>query len=276
MPICTAVSNGSKPSDRDPWRWYSPHRAIVLLGVVLTLVALAGGILGVVNSARAETLNAQLTGRYLVLLPPVRQIRASENAFQVLADGGVQQLRSGHHARDRSGERFPRHEQGLPHPSAPPRIAGQCRPRSSSGRPDDGLRRLAVESGCLPGRRTADGKYRAFGCRGEVGRSETRCNPRLPAGDHRRSSEHDGRPGTSGSQQCPGRPCVVPCHRRGRLCHRDDGPRSCTRCGWSVSSPGVRPFSPTSPRGSRSRRASKPHWRCRKRRRPSSIWWQRL
>ena len=85
MPICTAVSNLSKPSDRDPWRWYSPHRAIILLGVVLTLVALAGGLLGVVNSARAEDLNAQLTGRYLVLLPPVRQIRASENAFQVLA-----------------------------------------------------------------------------------------------------------------------------------------------------------------------------------------------
>ena len=38
------------------------------------------------NSSRAESLNAQLTARYLVLLPPVRQIRASENAFQVLAE----------------------------------------------------------------------------------------------------------------------------------------------------------------------------------------------
>jgi hypothetical protein len=85
VPICSAVSNGSRPSDRDRWRWYSPHRAILLLGVVLTLVALAGGLLGVVNSSRAEALNAQLTIRYLVLLPPVRQIRSSEAAFQVLA-----------------------------------------------------------------------------------------------------------------------------------------------------------------------------------------------
>ena len=85
-PICSAVSDGSKPERRDPWRWYLPHRAIVLLGVVLILIALTGATLGVVNAARAETLNSQLTDRYLVLLPPVRQIRASESAFQVLAE----------------------------------------------------------------------------------------------------------------------------------------------------------------------------------------------
>ncbi len=80
------MSDGSKPNARDPWRWYLPHRAIILLGVVLIFIALVGATLGVVNSARAEELNSRLTDRYLVLLPPVRQIRASESAFQVLAE----------------------------------------------------------------------------------------------------------------------------------------------------------------------------------------------
>ena len=80
------VSTGTIPSGRDHWRWYSPHRAIVLLGVVLILIALAGGVLGVVNTTRAEQLNSRLANQYLVLLGPVRQIRASESAFQVLAE----------------------------------------------------------------------------------------------------------------------------------------------------------------------------------------------
>ena len=54
--------------------------------MVLTLVALVGAALGIVNSARAEALNSRLTDRYLVLLPPVTQIRTSANAFQVLAE----------------------------------------------------------------------------------------------------------------------------------------------------------------------------------------------
>jgi diguanylate cyclase (GGDEF)-like protein len=81
------VSTGSKTNVRDPWRWYAPHRAIVLLGVVLTLIALAGAFLGVANASQAESLNAQLTQRYLVLLPPVREIRAAGSAFQLLASG---------------------------------------------------------------------------------------------------------------------------------------------------------------------------------------------
>lgn len=81
------MSTGSKTNVRDPWRWYAPHRAIVLLGVVLTLIALAGAFLGVANASQAESLNAQLTQRYLVLLPPVREIRAAASAFQVLASG---------------------------------------------------------------------------------------------------------------------------------------------------------------------------------------------
>ncbi len=71
----------------DAWRWYAPHRAIVLLGVVLTLIALAGAFLGVANASQAESLNAQLKQQYLVLLPPVREIRTAASAFQVLATG---------------------------------------------------------------------------------------------------------------------------------------------------------------------------------------------
>jgi diguanylate cyclase (GGDEF)-like protein len=81
------VRTGSKTNAPDGWRWYAPHRAIVLLGVVLTLIALAGAFLGVANASQAESLTAQLKERYLVLLPPVREIRAAVSAFQVLATG---------------------------------------------------------------------------------------------------------------------------------------------------------------------------------------------
>jgi diguanylate cyclase (GGDEF)-like protein len=80
------VNDGVNPKERDPWVWYAPHRAIVLLGVVLILIALGGATLGVVNASQAEDLTAKLSGRYLVLLPPVRQIRASANAFQIVAE----------------------------------------------------------------------------------------------------------------------------------------------------------------------------------------------
>jgi diguanylate cyclase (GGDEF)-like protein len=65
--------------------WYSPHRAIVFLAVLLTTVAVAGGTIGIVNASRAEQATARLSDQYLVLQPPVRQIRASVAAFQVLA-----------------------------------------------------------------------------------------------------------------------------------------------------------------------------------------------
>jgi diguanylate cyclase (GGDEF)-like protein len=79
------VHTSSKTRAREPWRWYAPHRAIVLLGVVLTLIAVAGGFLGVANASQAESATGQLTQRYLALLPPVREIRASASNFQVLA-----------------------------------------------------------------------------------------------------------------------------------------------------------------------------------------------
>ena len=81
------MSTRSKKNVRDPWRWYAPHRAIVLLGIVLTLIALAGAFLGVANVSKAESLNAKLTQRYVVLLPPIREMRTAASAFQVLAAG---------------------------------------------------------------------------------------------------------------------------------------------------------------------------------------------
>ena len=81
------MSTRSKTNPRDPWRWYAPHRAIVLLGIVLTMIALAGAFLGVANASQAESLNAKLTQQYMVILPPVREMRTAAAAFQVLATG---------------------------------------------------------------------------------------------------------------------------------------------------------------------------------------------
>jgi diguanylate cyclase (GGDEF)-like protein len=77
------VSDGSNTSAR--WRWYAPHRAIVLAGVVVTLIALAGAFLGVANASEAESLTGQLTQRYLVLQGPLRDTRGAAAAFQELA-----------------------------------------------------------------------------------------------------------------------------------------------------------------------------------------------
>src|SRR5665213_1916758 len=65
--------------------WYMPHRAIILLGVLLTVVALIAATLGIVKMARAQRSLTQLSDRYLVLQPPVTDIRASIGAFQELA-----------------------------------------------------------------------------------------------------------------------------------------------------------------------------------------------
>ena len=77
----TAQQGHEKPSG-----WYTPHRAIVILGTSLIAVAIAGGTLGVVNSTRAEQAMATLSDRYLVLQPPVREMRAGVADFQVLAE----------------------------------------------------------------------------------------------------------------------------------------------------------------------------------------------
>ena len=65
--------------------WYSPHRAIITLGAILIAVAVAGGTLGVVNSSNAEKSIAVLRDRYLVLQPPVRQLRGAVADFQEIA-----------------------------------------------------------------------------------------------------------------------------------------------------------------------------------------------
>ena len=71
VPIQHSASTGSTTRVRDPWKWYLPHRAIILLGIVLTAIALAGAFLGVANASEAESLNSQVSQRYLVLLEPV-------------------------------------------------------------------------------------------------------------------------------------------------------------------------------------------------------------
>jgi hypothetical protein len=82
---CTAVGILSK-AGTEPRGWYAPHRAIAFLGVLLILVAIAGGALGVVNSARSERLTALLANHYLILQPSVRELRASVADFQIAAE----------------------------------------------------------------------------------------------------------------------------------------------------------------------------------------------
>jgi hypothetical protein len=76
----THVKDGQTPA------WYAPHRAIIALGLILTIVAVGGGTLGVVNSARAERAISIVSDRYLILQPPVREVRAAVASFQVLAE----------------------------------------------------------------------------------------------------------------------------------------------------------------------------------------------
>jgi diguanylate cyclase (GGDEF)-like protein len=80
------INHRAPPGDEQPPAWYAPHRAIIGLGLVLTAVAVAGGILGVVNSARAEGAITTVSDRYLKLQPPVREVRAAVAAFQVVAE----------------------------------------------------------------------------------------------------------------------------------------------------------------------------------------------
>jgi diguanylate cyclase (GGDEF)-like protein len=82
------VSNSHKIDDRGHG-WYSPHRAIVLVGVILIGIAVTGGVLGVANSTRAQQLTTTLGDRYLVLQPPVRNIRASVADFQVQVERAI-------------------------------------------------------------------------------------------------------------------------------------------------------------------------------------------
>ena len=88
----SAVSTGADAITRDQisasgghWGWYAHHRAIALVGVVVILLALAGGLLGLANASETESLTAQMSQRYLVLLGPVRDLRGSAASFQVLA-----------------------------------------------------------------------------------------------------------------------------------------------------------------------------------------------
>ncbi len=78
----------SRPCDgaSSPIWKYAPHRAIIALGAVLIAIAVAGGLLGVANSGRAEGYATTLTNRYLVLLVATRQARNSVGDFQLVAE----------------------------------------------------------------------------------------------------------------------------------------------------------------------------------------------
>jgi diguanylate cyclase (GGDEF)-like protein len=81
-----AVRIGSSPKRiLRPRAWYSPHRVIIALGALLIVVSVAGGTLGVVNSSNAKNLIALINGRYLILGPPVRNLRAAVADFQEIA-----------------------------------------------------------------------------------------------------------------------------------------------------------------------------------------------
>ena len=79
------VTRDENTASTQGWNWYAPHRAIVLVGIIVTVIALAGAFLGVANASQAESLTARLSQRYLVLQGPVRNLRGSAEAFQVLA-----------------------------------------------------------------------------------------------------------------------------------------------------------------------------------------------
>ena len=236
-PICHTVSTGPETHVRDPWRWYAPHRAIVLLGVVLTLIALAGAFLGVYNASQAESLSAQLTDRYVVLLPPVREIRAAESAFQVLATG----------AFDSSA------------PTSATNVAGAETDANAINKSYATLQRLLALPGNAELAPLLDGRMSAYlatqsslgaflaggahtpqtaqlGCRGGVCCSEARCNLGLPAGHRHRASDHDGGASARGRQPSPGRSLVVHRHRRAHRGDRDRGAHSPRAAGGTSAS----------------------------------------
>ena len=231
------VSTGSKPSERDPWRWYLPHRAIVLLGVVLILIALGGATLGVVNAARAEALTSRLTDRYLVLLPPVRQIRASESAFQVLAEQAFANATAAPSVVTGAvsdSNAINKAYLTLQHLLALP---GNANLAPASGHPDGRLRRGAVEPRGVPGRRAADGttthladveKSAASNLDATLASLQTTIDDRLDT-----TADQAGDRG----QQCTGRPPVVH-RRRARLRgHRDRDPRPARTAGRARAVP---------------------------------------
>ena len=56
-----AITEDRNTASSGRWNWYAPHRAIVLVGVIVTIIALAGAFLGVANASRAESLTAQMS-----------------------------------------------------------------------------------------------------------------------------------------------------------------------------------------------------------------------
>ncbi len=226
------MSTGSKKNVWDPWRWYAPHRAIVLLGVVLTLIALAGAFLGVANVSQAESLNAQLTQRYVVLLPPVRQMRNAASAFQVLAAGAFSSTAPASDTNvagaETAANAFDKSYLTLQHLLALPGNA-----ELAPG--------LAGRVSAFLASQSSLGAFLAGGTHtpqtAHLAAVETSAEANLDATLASLQTtvtnlvDHDIRPGTRGRRQRPGRSPVVHCHRR-------DHRRQCDRVPHPTRPPG--------------------------------------
>ena len=256
MPICSTVSTGADTVTRDEkrpatgWKWYAPHRAIVLVGIIVTLIALAGAFLGVANASQAESLTAQLSQRYLVLQGPVRDLRGSAAAFQVLA-----------------ARRF---NDAVPPATLVPAAETDAQDANKSftnlqhllaaSGDTDLAPHLAARMAAFVAAQNSLGAFLAGGPETpqtahlaaveEAAQAKPRCNAGLPAGhDQRlvspqRPTRPRRRPAAPGTSSCGPSSSAWPSPA-------PSSPSSPgTRCGWSTSRPGARPCSPTSHRGS--------------------------
>ena len=120
------------------WHWYAPHRAILLVGLIVTLIALAGAFLGVANATQAESLTAQMStalSRAPGSGPESPRVRGG---LPGPGGEGVQRRRlaggdCGTGAR--GGDRRPGRQQVLHQPGAPPHHLGRHQPGSAPGAP---------------------------------------------------------------------------------------------------------------------------------------------
>ena len=207
---------GTDTATTTPGSGTHPTEPSSSLGVVLTLIALAGAFLGVANASQAETLSAQLTQRYLVLLPGEGD-----------PGSGVGLPGARHRGLRQCGSCRPPRMWPEPKPTQTPSTS-PSRPCSASSRcratpnwrlfwpagcrPISPRSRLSVHS--WPAGRTRH-RPRNWLRRRRRPQAKPRCNLGLPAGDHHRASDHDGRAGACGRQPSPGRSLVVHRHRRG-------------------------------------------------------------
>ncbi len=225
--------------------------------------------------SQAESLTAQMSQRYLVLQGPVRDLRGSVAAFQVLAAEAFSNTVA-------PATLVPAAESDAQ--NANKSFSGLEHLLTTTG-DTDLAPHLAVRMAAFVAAQNTLGAFLAGGAQtpqiaptsqsGGSGRGEPRCNARLLAELDRRSSHRNGRPGACGRQPRPRRALVV--HRRGRghrrhlrrVHHQTRGARR------ACSKPIATPSNLTSHREPLSSPACSRLWRCRGRSRPSSTLWPR-